>query len=86
MNYENLDKFMNFLKENVKLVRVGVVFRALKHDKRFKQFIGVRKLRKSAIYNYSNNGIIIGKGKAIIYDPNEIRKLADEFFKVLVRS
>lgn len=77
---------MNFLKENVKLVRVGVVFDALKHDKRFKEFVGVKKLRKSAIYNYSRRGIIIGKGSAVIYDPEEVRRLTDEFFKVFLRS
>ncbi|ABP73422.1 hypothetical protein [Acidianus bottle-shaped virus] len=86
MNYENLDKFMNFLKENVKIVRVGVVFDALKHDKRFKEFVGVKKLRKSAIYNYSQRGIILGKGSLVVYDPDEVRRIADNFFKDSIRS
>ncbi|ALG96779.1 hypothetical protein [Acidianus bottle-shaped virus 2 strain ABV2] len=85
MDYNNLDKFMNYLKENVKLVRVGVVFNALKHNGEFKSFLGIKKLRKSVIYNYSKKGIILGKGKLVIYDPDEVRKLADEFFKDLIR-
>lgn len=85
MNYNNLDKFMNYLKQNVKLVRVGVVFDALKHDEEFKNFLGIKKLRKSVIYNYSKRGIILGKGKIVVYDPEEIRRLSNEFFKDLIR-
>lgn len=80
MNYDNLNQFMSFIQNQVKIVRAGVLYDALRHDQRVKRYLQIKKLRKDPLYDYSHRGIIKGKGSRIVTEPSELREVIDSFF------